>query len=350
MANSDDNQPQRGTTPVPPRGGKRTPNRPSSGGRPSSAANRGGQRTTPTAGQRSGPSGGTRTAQAPPRRPGAGSPSDRRRQALAQQRRRRQTLLAGGAIGLVIVVVAVLVIIKVTGGNNHTTSATKGSTNQPVAASVMDKLTSVSTSQLAAAANNFKASQLTYPTAANGAPINKTGKPELLYIGAEYCPYCATERWPMVLALSKFGHFSGLTNIHSSPTDVYPSTQTFSFYKSSFTSQYLKFTPVETETVNEKPLQKPTAAQTAILTKYDPGQSIPFVYFNGEAYFVGAQYNPQLVHGKSFQEIANDIAAGKSTLASNVYANAGAIVSNICKMTGGKPGRVCKYFPKPINS
>jgi len=342
VANTDDNQPQRGTTPVPPRGGKRTPNRPSSGGRPSSASNRGGQRATPT--------GGNRTAQATPRRPGAGSPSDRRRQALAQQRRRRQTLLAGGAIGLVIVVVAVLVIIKVTGGNNNTTSATKGSTNQPVAASVINKLSSVSTSQLAAAANNFKASQLTYPTAANGAPVNKTGKPELLYIGAEYCPYCATERWPMVLALSKFGHFSGLTNIHSSPTDVYASTQTFSFYKSTFTSQYLKFTPVETETVAQKPLQKPTAAQTAILTKYDSGQSIPFVYFNGKAYFVGAQYNPQLLHGKSFQEIANDIAAGKSTLASNIYANAGAIVSNICKMTDGKPGSVCKYFPKPINS
>jgi hypothetical protein len=32
----------------------------------------------------------------------------------------------------------------------------------------------------------------------------------MLYIGAEYCPYCAAERWPLVMALSKFGTFSNL--------------------------------------------------------------------------------------------------------------------------------------------
>src|SRR5260370_29484940 len=35
-----------------------------------------------------------------------------------------------------------------------------------------------------------------------------TGKPEFLYIGAEYCPFCAAQRWAMVVALSRFGTFS----------------------------------------------------------------------------------------------------------------------------------------------
>ena len=58
------------------------------------------------------------------------------------------------------------------------------------------------------------------------------GKPELLYMGGEYCPFCAAERWAIAAAVSRFGTLSGLHFIHSSPTDVYPSTPTLSFYKS----------------------------------------------------------------------------------------------------------------------
>ena len=34
-------------------------------------------------------------------------------------------------------------------------------------------------------------------------------------MGAEYCPYCAAQRWAMIVALSRFGTFSGLTTVHS---------------------------------------------------------------------------------------------------------------------------------------
>ena len=36
--------------------------------------------------------------------------------------------------------------------------------------------------------------------------LTSNGKPEMLYIGAEFCPYCAASRWSMALALSRFGH------------------------------------------------------------------------------------------------------------------------------------------------
>ena len=55
-------------------------------------------------------------------------------------------------------------------------------------------------------------------------------------MGAEYCPYCAAERWAMAVALSRFGTFSDLRLIHSSSADIYPNTPTLSFYRSSYAS------------------------------------------------------------------------------------------------------------------
>ncbi len=39
-------------------------------------------------------------------------------------------------------------------------------------------------------------------------------------MGAEYCPFCAAQRWAMVNAFSRFGTFTGLTTTHSSSTDT----------------------------------------------------------------------------------------------------------------------------------
>ena len=65
------------------------------------------------------------------------------------------------------------------------------------------------------------------------------GHPEVFYMGAEYCPYCAAERWPMIIALSRFGTFTGLKTTSSSSTDIYPNTPTFTFHGATYTSQYV---------------------------------------------------------------------------------------------------------------
>ena len=49
---------------------------------------------------------------------------------------------------------------------------------------------------------------------------SRTGKPEVLFVGAEYCPFCAAERWPLIVALSRFGHFGALHNMQSAPLSV----------------------------------------------------------------------------------------------------------------------------------
>ena len=44
----------------------------------------------------------------------------------------------------------------------------------------------------------------------------------MLYIGAEFRPYCAELRWSMAVAY-RFGTFiTPLRGIHSSPSDVFP--------------------------------------------------------------------------------------------------------------------------------
>ena len=130
------------------------------------------------------------------------------------------------------------------------------------------------------------------------------GKPVVTYIGAEYCPYCAAERWGLAVALSRFGTFSHLSGTHSASADVYPNTQTLSFYGSSYSSPYVDFQPVEEATNQQvggsyQALQTPTAAQSSLLTTYDAAGSIPFLDIGNKYVITGASYSPQVLQGLS---------------------------------------------------
>jgi hypothetical protein len=110
------------------------------------------------------------------------------------------------------------------------------------AAAVAAEVTSVPTATF----DSVGAGTATGLTATSGQPLlTSGGKPEVVYMGGEYCPFCAAERWALTAALSRFGTFTGLGLIHSSPTDVYASTPTLSFHGSRFTSKYVSFAPVE---------------------------------------------------------------------------------------------------------
>jgi hypothetical protein len=173
----------------------------------------------------------------------------------------------------------------------------------------------------------------------------------MLYIGAEYCPYCAAERWAMVVALSRFGTFSNLHFIHSTPNDVYSNTSTLTFYKSSYTSKYLSFLPLETETVTEKPLQSLDSAENALLTKYTGG-NFPFVDVGGKYIVDGAQYLPSALgstptedpthHGLSWQQIATDLRDPNNAVAQEIIGAANHITAAICQVTKDQPASVCK--------
>jgi hypothetical protein len=162
------------------------------------------------------------------------------------------------------------------------------------------------------------------------------GKPELLYMGAEYCPYCAGERWALIVALSRFGSFSGVQPITSSEGNL----PTFTFHGATYTSSYLVFRPVETADRNGNPLDKPTAAESALESRYASG--IPFVDFNNGMVFEGATYDVTALQGLNWQQVVNALQTSSSAPAQGILGSANLITAGICQMTGQQPGSVCQ--------
>jgi len=118
----------------------------------------------------------------------------------------------------------------------YTTPVPPKPLTQDTTAAVISQITGLPASEFNAVGQGT-ANNLIKPvkgTALTGA----TGKPEVLYIGAEYCPYCAAERWALIVALGRFGTFSGLQTTTSSSTDIYPNTPTFTFRGATYTSDF----------------------------------------------------------------------------------------------------------------
>ncbi len=175
-----------------------------------------------------------------------------------------------------------------------------------------------------------------------GTPLTgATGKPEVLYLGGEFCPYCAAERWPLIIALSRFGMFSGLQATSSSSTIEYPNTPTFTFRNATYTSQYIDFRGIESSDRDRKPLQSPTAAEQQLFNKYDAQGTIPFVDLGNRYVFVGSMYLPDALAGKSWQVVANDLQEPSSVQAKAIIGSANLLTAAICKMTSDQPATVC---------
>jgi hypothetical protein len=261
-------------------------------------------------------------------------------QAAARKAEQRRRLIAviGSTVGVIVIVVAIIVVKSLTG------SAKQGGT-KALADSDFKGVTSVP----AATLNSVGAGALP----ATGLPIKgitdnvltSSGKPDMLYIGAEFCPYCAAMRWSMAVALSRFGSFGPFTGIHSNSTDVDPNTATLTFYKQQYSSKYLTFTPIENETVSHGPLQNPTKAQQALWAKYDSsngGLGYPFIDFGGKVVLTGPLYDPAVLKGLTWAQISSQLSNPNSTVSKNVLGAANYVTAAICKMTNDTPSTICK--------
>ena len=126
----------------------------------------------------------------------------------------------------------------------------------------------------------------------------------------------------MIVALSRFGTFRHLSQELSSSTDAYPNTPTFSFYHSSYTSQYLDFVPVEEQSYPGVTLQQPTADQKQVMTRYDPGGGFPFVDIANQYWLSGASYDPQVLSNLDWQSIAGSLFNAQSQVAQSILGTA----------------------------
>ena len=246
----------------------------------------------------------------------------------------------GGPIAAVLVIVVLIVYLSTRGGAS-------GGNGQPAPVNVLHGVTSVSGSTFSSVGSGEVANPFTAVTP--GVPIlrDSSGKAIMLYVGAEYCPYCAAERWSMVIALSRFGTFSNLRTITSSSTDVYANTPTFTFYKSSYTSPYLTFQPVEVEDRNQAPLQTMTSAQSTLFNKYNSNGSFPFLDFGNQYIAIGASYSNTVLTGEDWNSITQALNNPTSNVTQSIVGTANYMTAAICQINGNKPASVCAAAPIP---
>lgn len=207
------------------------------------------------------------------------------------------------------------------------------------AAAVLSTITSLPPSELEQVGSGSAANRL--KPVSGPALVGPGGKPLVFYFGAEYCPYCAAERWPIIIALSRFGAFSGLKTTTSSSSDIYANTPTFTFHKATYSSQYIEFQAVETTDRNQNSLDSPTQAQVALVNRFDASGSIPFVDLGNRYTFSGATYAPDSLQGMSWQQIADALQQADSVQAKAILGSANLIAAAVCKLTSDQPAEVC---------
>ena len=256
------------------------------------------------------------------------------------------------AVGLVVVVIAAIVVafLFTRKSNQSSSSPTSAQLGSPVPQDVLARVTDIPESVLTTV--GVDPSLVSPPQVTKGGKLlTLNGKPELLYVGADFCPYCAAERWALVGALSKFGTFKGLELMESSSTDVYPDTNTFTFVHASYSSPYLSLVTREIETRTHAPLQTLTAKENDLLQIYDvppyvpttqDDGSIPFVDFANKFVIDGASYSPQVLAGLNWQTIAATLSDPSSPVAKSIGGTVNEITAAVCVMTHNQPGSVCK--------
>jgi hypothetical protein len=286
------------------------------------------------------------------------------RTAVRRARLRNRLLLAGGAI--VAVVAVTVAIVLVSSGSAKSPEATPpGEPTGTALASTVREVTTVPGSVLdAVGGGNLVAADIGSPTAVGGGYLTPVtgpaltagGKPEVLYMGAEFCPYCAAVRWPLIVALSRFGTFAGLAASRSGiangagQAEPYPATPTWTFSGSRYSSDVLAFTAVELNSNVPDPasggytvLQAPTAAQQATLATYDTSGGIPFIDIGNRYVQLSTlvPFGPQDLQGATWGEIAVTLRDPSSALGAEIDASANYLTAAICAITGNQPASAC---------
>lgn len=269
----------------------------------------------------------------------------------APPRRLNPTALTIGAIGVVVVIVVALVIVKVTGSSNNPNAIAP--VNTPASATVMAKVTGVSPSVMNAVGVP-SSSLVAPPSIQKGQPVlTIDGKPGGFAVLAEFCPYCAAMRWPMIVSLSQFGTFSGVKETTSSPWDSYPATATFSFYGATYTSQYINFKLTENETddsgpngAGRKQLVPLTSQEANLDVKYSEKlglteQGFPFIDIGNKVFVTSPLYNPQNLQGLDQSTIASGLSNANNPATQAIVGTANYLTAGICSIDGQQPASVC---------
>jgi hypothetical protein len=244
--------------------------------------------------------------------------------------KRRQTVRRLEIIAVVAVVAISLGVGFYLALNATSNSASDG---KPVPLNVYDVLYQTSGAPYGASGSAYLSHVQDY----SGPLFTTNGKPILVYVGAEYCMYCAMQRWSLIMALMRFGNFTGLEYMHSDVADG--NYATFTFVASSYQSNYVIFQPYEAyDRAGNALATLPTNYTSAF--KAVGKSSFPFLNFNDQYTISGAILDPTTLGTMNQTQIISSIQAG-SSLGIQIKQAANLITAVICEtLTGNKPS-VC---------
>jgi Domain of unknown function (DUF929) len=253
---------------------------------------------------------------------------------------RRRLLVPVAAVTAVLAIVVALVTVKLTASPAHLVAS-----ESPATAAVVAQVSTVPAALLASVNPGETITSLE-PAKTSGPPLTIDGKPAIVFVSEESCPFCAAERWSVAVALSHFGTLSDLGTTSSSATDVYPNTATLSFRKVRYRSNELTLRTTELADNADRPLQPQTALDTRLIDTYDvppyvnsadQSGAVPFLDIANKYVLAGAQYNPQILAGLSAAQIASQLSNPSSQVARAIDGSAQVIITAIDQVLHNKP-------------
>jgi len=265
----------------------------------------------------------------------------------------RTARFAWGAVAVILLGVIVLLVYALTG----TPVTVQVVHRSPVAQGTLRALADIPASSFDTVGISAPGTGLTSPTVRTGQPpLTDDGKTEVLFVGSEFCPYCAAERWPLVVALSRFGRFRALDQTQSSPNAVFPDLQTFTFVGNRYSSSYVAFTAVELYSNVPAPdggftrIATLSPAQQALVDRYqtDLGpaggaavRTYPFVDIGNVMTTSTAGFSPAVLQQQSQSSMLAGLFDPSGSAARATLAAANQLTAGICAATGELPIPVC---------
>jgi len=260
------------------------------------------------------------------------------------------------ALGLIILAICLLGALVLVRDNSGPTSSSTVETFNPAPSSLVANMAAVPASVYDAVGVTSPANPVTPPrqvgtpndplwqaTVGGGPP-----EPVVFFYGAEFAPYAAAERWPLILALSRFGTFNRLGLMQSSATTAFANLSTFTFWKVSYTSRWVILQSVERySSLNPTGarylgLEKPDTRQSTAIAGYGTSATTFSLLDVANRYVLsGAAFTPGVLAGFSQDMIAGDLTMPASPLTQAVVAAANEVTAAICSVDGEKPGTVC---------
>jgi hypothetical protein len=270
--------------------------------------------------------------QGTPARPRARERIAAERAARKRAEARRRILLSVGAVAAVVAIVVALVAVKLASPR-----AALHASESAAPAAVVRQVTNVPAAVLSESGPARVITPLQQVRTA-GPPLTVGGKPAIIFVSEESCPFCAAERWAVTVALSHFGTWTQLGVTSSAADDVYPNTATLSFRSAAYHSTQLTLLTTELTDNAGHPLQPQTPLDTELIAHFDvppyvnsadQSGAVPFLDIANQYILAGAQYDPQVLAGLSARQIASQLRDPSSPVAQAVDGSAQVIVAAI---------------------